>query len=127
MNNSLKGAFYSGLVFPGLGQIILKRYQRGVVLILTVSAGMVVIIIKAVQQAFAILEMIESAGGSVNMNTITDAAAKASTDSDSLIIKLLLLLILFCWIFGIIDAYRIGSIKDREDGLLSQSSRGSER
>lgn len=122
MNNALRGAFFSGLVFPGLGQVVLKRYKRGVVLILTVSAAMLVVIIKAVQQAFAILKMIESAGGSVDMSTITDAAAKASTSSDSLSIKLLLLLIIFCWIFGIVDAYRIGRIKDVEDGLLSQSS-----
>lgn len=126
MNNSLKGAFFSGLVFPGLGQVILKRYKRGAALILTVSACMLVIIIKAVQQAFAILQMIESAGGSINMSTITDTAAKASTASDSLIIKLLLLLILFCWIFGIIDAYRIGRIKDSQDGSLSQSSHGND-
>ena len=29
MNNSIKGAIFSGLVFPGLGQVILKYYKRG--------------------------------------------------------------------------------------------------
>ena len=38
MKNSMKGALLSGLVFPGLGQIALKRYRRGFALMLTVMA-----------------------------------------------------------------------------------------
>lgn len=39
MNNSLKGALLSGVVFPGLGQIILKHYKRGIALMFWVLAG----------------------------------------------------------------------------------------
>ncbi len=46
MKNSLKGAFLSGLIFPGLGQIILKHYKRGTVIMLTVLVGMSVFIVK---------------------------------------------------------------------------------
>jgi len=38
MSNSLKAALLSGLVFPGIGQVVLKRYRRGVVLMLIVLA-----------------------------------------------------------------------------------------
>lgn len=120
MNKSLKGALLSGLVFPGLGQVILKHYKRGAVLMLVVSASLLVILIKTVQQAFAILEKIESESGAINMNTISDAAARAFTTSESLIFDLLLLLIIFCWIIGVVDAYRIGRKKDIEDRLASQ-------
>ena len=39
MKNSLKGALLSGLVFPGLGQVVLKHYKRGFALMLTVSVS----------------------------------------------------------------------------------------
>ena len=116
MKNSLKGALLSGLVFPGLGQIILKHYKRGLALMLTVSAGLLIIIVKAVQQAVTILEKIEAQGGAIDMNTISKAATQASTTSDSLIFYLALLLIILCWIFSVIDAYRIGKKKDK--GLI---------
>ena len=126
MNNSLKGAFLSGLVFPGLGQVILKHYKRGAVLMLAVSASMLVILIKALQQAFAIMEMIESEGSVINLSTISNAATQAATTFESPIFKFLLLLIIFCWIIGIVDAYRIGRKKDLEGLLASQASNGND-
>ena len=121
MNKSLKGAFLSGLVFPGLGQIVLKHYKRGAVLMLAVSVSMVVIIIKAVHQSFAILDKIESEGGALDMSTISSTATWASTTSEGFIFKLLMFFIIFCWIFSVVDAYRIGRKKDIEDRLARQA------
>ena len=122
MNNSLKGAFLSGLVFPGLGQVVLKHYKRGVVIMLTVLVSLSVIVIEAVQKAFTILEKIESEGGTIDMNTISNAATQASTTSDSLIFSFALLLIIFCWIIGVVDAFRIGRKKDIEQQSMNQVS-----
>jgi hypothetical protein len=126
MNNSLKGAFLSGLIFPGLGQVILKHYKRGAVLMLTVLVSLSVIVMKAVQQAFAILEKIVSEGEAISMSTISNAATQAATTSRSLIFNLVLLLIIFCWIIGVVDAYRIGKKKDIEEGSTSQASNGND-
>ena len=126
MNNALKGAFLSGLVFPGLGQIILKHYKRGAVIILAVSVSLVVILIIALQKALAIMEMIESGGSAINMSTIINAATEATTSSASLIFRLLMLLVIFCWIIGIVDAYRIGRKKDIEGRLASQALNGND-
>ena len=114
MNYALKGALLSGLVFPGLGQVVLKYFKRGIVLMLTVFAGLMVIVLKAVQYAFSILEKIKLDGGVIDIKTITDAAARAASTSDSLIFNLALLLIVICWVFGVVDAYRIGKKKDLE-------------
>jgi len=116
MNNSLKGALLSGLIFPGLGQIVLKHYKRGAVIMLTVLVGLSVIVVKAAQHALAILERIESEGGAISMSAISDAATQASTTSGSLTLSLALLLVVLCWIIGVIDAYRIGKKKDIEEG-----------
>ena len=115
MNNSLKGALLSGLVFPGLGQIILKHYQRGIALMVTVLVSLLVIIVKAAQQAFIILEKIELEGGPIDMSTISDAAIQSSTTSDNFIFNFVTTLIIICWIIGVVDAYRIGKKKDKEE------------
>ena len=112
MNNALKGALLSGLIFPGLGQVALKHYKRGAVIMLTVIVSMAVVAVKAVQHALAILEKIELEGGIISMDTILNAATQASADSGSLTFNLLFLLITVCWIIGTVDAYRIGKKED---------------
>ena len=126
MNNSLKGALLSGLIFPGVGQIVLKHYKRGAVIMLTVLVSLSVVVVKAVQHALAILEKIESDGGAISMSTISNAATQASTTSGSLTFNLLLLLVILCWIIGVVDAYRIGKKKDIEEGSTSQTSNGND-
>jgi len=120
MNNSLKGALLSGVVFPGLGQIILKHYKRGIALMLTVLASLLVIVVKAVQQALTILEKINLEGGAINMSTISNIATQASTTFDSLIFNFVLLLMIFCWVIGVVDAYIIGKKKDLEEQSTSR-------
>jgi hypothetical protein len=114
MKNSLKGALLSGLIFPGLGQIALKRYRRGIVLMLVVMAALIVMIVTAVQQAYAVLERIEAVGGTPDSETIRQAAEQAAAASDSAAIPAMALLIVICWVVGIVDAYRIGRQKDRD-------------
>jgi len=122
MNNSLKAALLSGLVFPGIGQVVLKRYRRGVVLMLIVLACLLIVVAKAVQQAFSILKQIELAGGTINVDAILNVATQSSTNSDSLLFNSILLLIIVCWILGVVDAYRIGKKRDLEEQSTSQGS-----
>ena len=109
----------SGLIFPGLGQVVLKHYKRGAVIMLTVLISLSVVVVKAVQLALAILEKIESEGVAISMSTISNAATKASTTSGSLTFNLVLWLVILCWIIGVVDAYRIGKKKDIEEGSTS--------
>jgi hypothetical protein len=122
MKNALKGALLSGLVFPGLGHVNLKHYKRGIALMLIVSVSLLVIVVKAVLQAFTILEKIELEGRAIEMSTILNATTQASTTSDSLLYNFLLLLIILCWIIGIVDAYRIGKKRDLEAQSTSRAS-----
>ena len=73
MNNALKGALLSGLVFPGLGQIILKQYKRGAALMITAFASMIVFVVNATQQAFKILENVDLESGAIDFDTISKA------------------------------------------------------
>ena len=114
MSNTLKGVLLSGLVMPGLGQLSLKQKKTGVTLILIVLASLAVIIVKALEQAFAILEKIEVEGGVLDMPAITDAASQAATNSDGTVMSIAFLIIIICWVDGIVDAYRVGKEKDQE-------------
>ena len=126
MKNSIRGAFLSGVVFPGLGQVILRHYKRGAVIMFTVLVSLSVVIVIAVQHALAILEKIGSEGGTISMSTISNAATQASTTSGSLTFNLVLLLLILCWIIGVVDAFRIGKKKDIEEGSTSQASNGND-
>ena len=92
MRNSLKGALLSGLVFPGVGQLVLRHYKRGIAFILPTIVILLVIVLKAVEKSFTILQKIKAEGGGISMNMITNATIQASTPSESLVFKLLLFL-----------------------------------
>ncbi len=126
MNNAIKGALWSGLIFPGLGQIVLKHYKRGTVIMLTVLVSLAVVVVKSVQHAIAILEKIELEGGVISITTISNAASKASTTSGNLTLNFALLLIIFCWVIGIVDAYIIGKKKDFDEGSTRQILNGAD-
>lgn len=112
MKKSLKGALLSGLVFPGAGQLWLKYYLRGIALIVVVSACLAVIVAKASQQAFAILEKMESEGGAVDMVAMLKSASSVHNDSITTPVSAVLLL---CWIIGMVDAYIMGRKQDLAD------------
>ena len=112
MTNATKGVLLSALVFPGLGQIALKRYQRGVVLTLATMAGLVVIVIKATREAGRILETIASGGGVIDQDAMSRAIAQSTAWSDNLAFNLLLVAITLCWVYAAVDAYRIGKQQD---------------
>jgi hypothetical protein len=124
MSKALTGALLSGLVVPGLGQIVLKHYKRGVVLMLTVLVCLAVVVMEAVQQAIAVLDQIEAVDGTVSTSTISSAVHQASTSSDSRLIKFALLCMLFCWIIGAVDAYRIGRKLDEAGDSRSSLAQG---
>ena len=115
MKNAIKGALLSGLIFPGLGQIVLKSYKRGIGLMIVCIAGLIVFVIQATQKAFLILENIAQEGGAIDMGTISNAAGQASAAYDSSTVNIALLLIIVCWVIGVVDAYRIGMQQDAAD------------
>lgn len=117
MKNAMKGALLSGLVMPGLGQVVLKSYKRGIALMLVVFAAFSVIVVKTVQHALTILETVASEGGSVDMESVANAANQATAAADSLVFNLAFGVIAICWVAGMVDAYYTGKKKDMEGQL----------
>ncbi len=115
MKNASKGALLSGLVLPGLGQIVMKHYIRGAVILFIVTVSATAIIVRAVQQALSILGDINIEDGMVGMDTIAQAV-HGSTASGSLLSSPAWLLLILSWVIGTVDAYRVGKRKDMEEG-----------
>ena len=114
MNNAMRGVLLSGLVLPGLGQVVQKSYKRGIALMLIVLAAVITILVKAVGKALVILEKVEFADGPIDLESIYAAARQAVTAADRLEGNAALLLIAAGWLAGVVDAYLTGKKMDLE-------------
>jgi hypothetical protein len=123
MNNAIKGALLSGLVFPGLGQLVLRRYRRGAVIMLAVMTSLFLLIGQALQYARDILEKIELEGDVIDITAIADLATQEAARSGGGMLNLYMMFIVVCWVAGTVDAYRIGRRKDMERSPPVQVSR----
>ncbi|MGA2332077.1 MAG: DUF6677 family protein [Syntrophales bacterium] len=107
MKIAIKAALLSGLVFPGLGHIYLKRYRRGLAILIPVLLCLGIIIRTVVVSALESLKAIESGGGIADMETVSNLARIDSVHS-GINLNFILLFVLCCWLFSVVDAYKIG-------------------
>ena len=112
MKNAIKGALFSGLVFPGLGQIVLKKKMRGWIIVLVVLTSLYFLVMKALETALAIVDEVLAQGGIVDVADLAQTATQLTTNSTELTLNFLLMLIIFCWVASTIDAYRVGKKMD---------------
>ncbi len=114
MKKSTKAALLSGLIFPGVGHMVLKQYLRGSILMLSTVIALAVIITKAVKQALAIVDKISSGEIPLESVTITELASQSTGAADGSILNIAVLVIVACWLIGIIDSYRVGINQEKQ-------------
>ena len=108
MSRSTTAVVLSALVLPGAGQLYLKHYWRGIVLIGVSLICLWFIVERAMQQASAVLVKLESEGGALDAGQLSDLISQTSNSSGSSAATLVLA---GCWLFGIVDAYRLGKLE----------------
>ncbi len=113
MTHAIKGALLSGLVYPGLGQISLKHYLRGLAFLLAATLGMVAAVVQATRMALGILGDLDLSRGAVGLEQIFQAAHQAVAEASTGRFKIAIALILFSWIISTVDAYLLGRRLDR--------------
>jgi TM2 domain-containing membrane protein YozV len=113
MKKSLKGALLSGLVFPGLGQLWLKRYLLGMALVIATCGAAAVVVARAAHEAVRLIEKAESAGATVDIVAIVNSAGTLSSAPADAGTTAAMLLMVGCWILSMVDAYIAGSREDR--------------
>jgi hypothetical protein len=106
----MKAALLSGLVFPGLGHMILKYYLRGSVLVLGSVLALAVLVTVIVQRALGVLDQINAGTIAPDAESIAASVSASAAAGGSLIEQTALIVLGCCWLIGIVDAYRLGAM-----------------
>ena len=122
MKRSIKASLISGLVFPGLGHIYLKKYLIGAILLLVAGASAYSISTAAIDTAISVANEIEAGGVSINEDAISRLIEQKS-QSTATITNLSLVALTISWVVGIVDSYRVGRDKERAEGNLGERER----
>ena len=113
MTRSIKAALLSGLIFPGIGHMVLKQYLRGSVLMLSALAALSVIVTEAINQALTIVDRMNSGEIPVAVGAITELASMPNSGADDSILSIAAFVVGIVWIIGIVDSYRLGIIQEK--------------
>lgn len=98
----------SALLFPGGGQFYLKKYKRGIAIILPVLAGTLAIVWAVVQVALAVLRTAPFKKGSVHFSDIVILAANSVKSLNLFYLMLIIIVMILLWIYSTVDAYFLG-------------------
>ena len=84
MKRSTKAALLSGLIFPGIGHMYLKRYVHGIILSVGAASAIYFIVSVVVTTELEVAEKIQSEGGGValDMVAITDLVSQQSSGAE---------------------------------------------
>lgn len=99
----LKALLLSALVFPGAGQIHLKRFKTGLVLIATIIICFFIMLTSVMNTAMTAMQQIQLQGGVVDMQKITQIATDTTEHASNFGFNLALVLIVVCWLYSIVD------------------------
>ena len=108
INLATKAALLSALLFPGWGQFFLKRYKRGLAIILSAVVGMVLISLYIIQVAVAVLKAAPLKKEAVNFSAVVKLSIEAVKSLNLFYLSIILFIIILVWIFSIVDAYLLG-------------------
>ncbi len=113
MKRSSKAALLSGLVFPGIGHMVLKQYLRGSVLMLSALVAFSVIVTRIFQRGLTIVDRIHSGDIPIETGAIVELVSNSTNGADSLIENISVIVLGACWLIGIIDSYRLGIAQEK--------------
>lgn len=111
MQISTKAALYNALLFPGWGQIYLKRYKRGILIIAGITAGIISIVWSVVETTMNILRIAPFKKGTVTLLAVYQLTLNAMQSLNFFPFLLTISLMLLLWILSIMDAYKLGKEK----------------
>jgi hypothetical protein len=108
MNLATKAALFNALLFPGWGEIYLKKYSRGIIIITAVMAGILSILWSILQATTNILRIAPFKKGTVTLITVIQLAIDAIRSLNLYYFFSILFPLILLWIISIIDAYHLG-------------------
>jgi hypothetical protein len=122
MNLATKAALYNALLFPGWRQIYLKKYKKGISIIIATIAGVLSIIWSVIQTTINILKIAPFKKGTVTFIAVVQLAINAIKALNLSYLFLILLSMILLWIFSIIDAYMLGKKEMARTSVSKESN-----
>jgi hypothetical protein len=104
MTGSAKAALWSGLVFPGIGQLMLKRRLRGSALVLISLVSFVFLLTQVYAAASAAADRLLESQDSMDYGMIRKAAEDAVHGISGYGTRAAVIVLGICWAYGIVDA-----------------------
>lgn len=118
MKKSQKALLLSALVLPGLGQMTLKRYKTGIVLILIAAISSIVVLRIAMMKARAIVDQLMAQGVVPDIATIMDITSQVTAVSDDSTFNHFVWVFIAGWLVGILDVWFAGKRSEKADKRL---------
>ena len=122
MSRALKAALLSALVFPGIGHFSLKQKVQGTLLSGIAIVCLYFMLTSIVEIAQQISVKIQSGEIPLDVARIRESISRQLAGNDGQLINTSSLLLVICWIVGIIDSFRVGRSQDRVDAEISKKT-----
>lgn len=112
MKASTKAALLSGLVYPGIGQLVYQAYRRAIFFILFFSIAVYLYLEEVMTKYQPLVDKVKSGEVALNSQALAREMLKNPITLDPQLVTTLTLTLLTCWLLGVVDAYRVGIKKD---------------
>jgi hypothetical protein len=109
MKASTRGMLLSGLVYPGVGQLLLGHKPSGIMLVLGTSAGLIVLTYRLVHRVYRVMDQAISrlVDNALDMKALTELIEHSSIGGWG-VEKISLIVVIGCWLAAIVHAYFVG-------------------
>lgn len=115
MKASTRGMLLSGLVYPGVGQLLSGHKTSGLIFVLGTSAGLIVLFYRLMQRVYGFME--QALPGLAN-ETLDLQSLKQLVERNSAggwgVEYICLIIITGCWLAAIVHAYFVGKKIDHQ-------------
>lgn len=122
MNLATKAALFNALLFPGWGEIYLKKYKRGILIITAVLIAIISVFVSIIQATLKILKIAPFKKGTVTLTAVVQLSIDAIRSVNLSYLFLVIVSLIVLWIASILDAYHLGKQEMAKTTIADQQS-----
>ncbi len=108
MNLTTRAILFNALLLPGWGELYLKQYKRGFLIIFGILAGMLSLVWSIIQSTLDILKIAPFEKGTITFVSMIKLTINAIKGLDLFYTLLIIFFMVVIWIVSIIDVYLLG-------------------